>query len=75
MLLEAGALMSLANDADDQNRRVAAMIDKILRGTKPTDIPIEQPTRFRLSINLKAAKALGVEVPRSLLARADEVIQ
>ncbi len=75
VLLEAGALMSVANDADDQNRRVAAMIDKILRGTKPTDMPIEQPTRFRLSINLKAAKALGVEVPRSLLARADEVIQ
>jgi putative ABC transport system substrate-binding protein len=74
-LLEAGGLMSLTNDYDDQGRRVAVMIDKILRGTKPADIPIEQPTRFRLSINLKAAKALGIEVPQSLLLRADEVIR
>jgi putative ABC transport system substrate-binding protein len=75
VLLEAGALMSLTNEVDDQNRRVAAMIDKILRGTKPADIPIEQPTRFQLGINLKAAKALGIEVPQSLLLRADQVIQ
>jgi len=74
-LLEAGGLMSLTNDVDDQGRRVAAMIDKILRGTKPADIPIEQPTRFRLSVNLKAAKALGIAVPQSLLLRADELIQ
>ena len=67
--------MSFEMDTDDQARRVAAIIDKVLRGTRPADIPIEQPTRFELLLNLKAAKALGIEVPQSLLLRADEVIR
>ena len=56
-------------------RRVAAIIDKILRGAKPADTPVEQPTRYHIGINLKTAKALGLTIPQSLLLRADEVIQ
>ena len=73
--VEAGGLMSYGPNFPDQFRRVAEFVDKILRGTKPADIPVEQPTKFDLVINLTTAKALRLEVPASLLARADEVIE
>ena len=73
--LDQGGLMSYGANFLDRFRRSADLVDKILRGTKPTDIPVEQATKFELVINLVSAKALGLQLPPSLLARADEVIE
>jgi putative ABC transport system substrate-binding protein len=75
VLVKSGGLLSYSPDRVDLFRRAASYVDRILRGEKPADLPVQQPTKYQLTLNLKTAKALGLEVPSALLALADEVIE
>jgi putative ABC transport system substrate-binding protein len=74
-MLDAGGLLAYSLDEDDQLRRFAAFVDRVLRGAKPATLPVEQPTKFKLAVNMRTATTLGLTVPQSILSLADEVIR